>query len=434
MPRDLTDLMEHATSFAPPEPHRAEDITRLAAHRHRRRTTSVAAGLAVAVVLAGAVGYGVTRDHDRTPEPAAPYKHGQELTIADTVSAESMPGYRSVPWKIPSIERLTDKRLAPWHTYLDIDADGRLLVETVPPGDPEGETTVKVYDAPGATPTEARQPPPPGENLGEPVQWFPTMSDDSRLIWRPIVQASVKSDGYHVTDLSGGGDVFIHATALGPIGYGLSQVWVSGDRLWFLTVQRADNQGGIYYNLHTASLTHPADQTLVARQVVLADVRNGVAGWMAKDGNVFTENAQGGSAREVHVPYAPDCRMPQAAVLDVTSAFVVGPSSIALSERCRAGQKDEANELLAFDTSGQLLMHLSSVSVFSLSMGNGSLTFGGVPVSDGRFRLLHYDLRTGVLSSLPYSGTKSPEVAPQTAGDYLLWYDRAGGHEARLTG
>ena len=55
MPADLTDLMELATASAPPEPHTAADITRLAAHRQRRRTTSLAGGLALAVAVAAVV-------------------------------------------------------------------------------------------------------------------------------------------------------------------------------------------------------------------------------------------------------------------------------------------------------------------------------------------------------------------------------------------
>ena len=53
MPRDLTDLMERATTLAPPEPHAAADITRLAERRQRRRTTNIAIGSVLAVVVAG---------------------------------------------------------------------------------------------------------------------------------------------------------------------------------------------------------------------------------------------------------------------------------------------------------------------------------------------------------------------------------------------
>ncbi len=67
MPRNLTDLMEAAVSTAPPEPHHAADITRLAERRQRRRTTGIAGLAALAVVAAGGLGYGLTHDHATTP-------------------------------------------------------------------------------------------------------------------------------------------------------------------------------------------------------------------------------------------------------------------------------------------------------------------------------------------------------------------------------
>ena len=76
MPRNLTDLMEAAVSTAPPEPHQAADITRLAERRQRRRTTFVAGAAALAVVAVAGGAFGLTRGQGTTPEPAAPFKYG----------------------------------------------------------------------------------------------------------------------------------------------------------------------------------------------------------------------------------------------------------------------------------------------------------------------------------------------------------------------
>jgi hypothetical protein len=104
MPRNLTDLMESAVATAPPEPHLAADITRLAQRHQRRRTTFVAAGAALAVaVVAGAL-VGLAQNHSSTPEPADHYKHDQTIDLSSSVSASTLPGFHLEPWTIPSIQ------------------------------------------------------------------------------------------------------------------------------------------------------------------------------------------------------------------------------------------------------------------------------------------------------------------------------------------
>jgi hypothetical protein len=430
MPRDLTELMERATSAAPPETHHAADITHLAARRQRRRTSGVAAAVA-AVVLVGAAGYGVTRGRDSAPEPARHYKYGQELKPSDVVPAESLPGYRAVPWTVPSVERLTDPHLSPLMTYLGVDAQGRLLVESVPSRQPNGSMTVALYDAPGGAPTMVRPPPSPVGGSGQPIRWIPSFGGDDRLIWRPDVYLQNANGGYRVTDLAGGHDMFLPAKTLNISGYGLHQLWVSGDTAWFLTLVRGDDSGTLYYDLSTTSVSHPRKPTIVAHDVLLADVDDGLAGWLTADGRVFTEDATGGAAHEVPVPFADGCRMPPGAELDVSKAFAVGPSMVALTERCGSGSS-EADELVAFDPHGRLLMHLSGISAVSLSMGGSSLLFWAGEVGQDEIGLMHYDLATGVLSSLPFEEKQVSGPAPQAAGEYVLWYGRDGGHVARI--
>jgi hypothetical protein len=47
----------------------------------------------------------------------------------------------------------------------------------------------------------------------------------------------------------------------------------------------------------------------------------------------------------------------------------------------------------------------------------------------GTFR---YDLVTGTLARLDIAGKGRMLQAPRVAGDYVLWYDGAGGHVARF--
>jgi hypothetical protein len=196
MPRDLTDLMERATSFAPPEPDAAAEITSLAAQRQRRRTTGIAAGLAAAVLVAGSIGYGATRGHATTPEPATPYKYDQRLDISDAVPASTLAGYRLEPWTVPSVQRGLPHH-SPWPTYHDVDADGRMAVEDFPDG-ASRPPRMRLYDAPGAAPRVLRQPSAPPDYRGPALDWAPSFLGDGRLVWTaPVV------DGFHVTDLDG---------------------------------------------------------------------------------------------------------------------------------------------------------------------------------------------------------------------------------------
>src|SRR5262245_52736355 len=163
MPRDLTDLMERATSFAPPELHAADDITRLAQHAQRRRTTGLAAGLAVAVIAAAAIGYGTTRDRaDRDQQPISPYQTGVHQSLAKAVTADAAPGFTALDYGVPSYADL-GKDLQPAPRYADVDASGRLLVQNPTTDDANGTitltTTYQLLDGPGATPASVTAPP-----------------------------------------------------------------------------------------------------------------------------------------------------------------------------------------------------------------------------------------------------------------------------------
>ncbi|HEX4472692.1 MAG TPA: hypothetical protein VH085_12030, partial [Nocardioides sp.] len=212
MPRNLTDLMEQATSFAPPEPHAAADVTALAAARLRRRRGGVAGVVAVAVLVAGGLGYGVTRGHDTTPEPAARYKHGVTVGLSSAVPASFLPGYRPEPWTIPSVQHFTTGN-SDLSTYASVDAHGRLIVQNFPSDKPSGLVQVRVYDHPGASPSPLQVPPSPGKNGGTSISWVPSFTDDGRLLWSPNAPL-VDSGGaaFHVTDLVGGHDVAVHSS------------------------------------------------------------------------------------------------------------------------------------------------------------------------------------------------------------------------------
>jgi hypothetical protein len=91
MPRNLTDLMEAAVSAAPPEPHHASDIARLAERHQRRRTAFVAGATAVAGIAVAGGAFGLTRGRAATPEPADSFLHDQTVDASQAVAASSRP-------------------------------------------------------------------------------------------------------------------------------------------------------------------------------------------------------------------------------------------------------------------------------------------------------------------------------------------------------
>ncbi|HEX4688030.1 MAG TPA: hypothetical protein VH228_14720, partial [Nocardioides sp.] len=237
MPRDLTDLMERATTAPPPEPHDAATITHLAARQQRRRTTSIVAGLAVGLVAAGTLGYGVSRHDDTQPEPVGRFKYDQTVDLSSAVPASTLPGYHAVPWTVPSVQHFgssSDK--SPLPTYADIDAQGRLVVEDLPnghgPGEhPSGHYRARIYARPKQAPLPVQAPPsvPAGQH-----RWMPSFLDDGRLLW--MNGEPVGRSGFHVTDLDGGRDFFVKNSPAAPgMGNGVAG-WVAGDHYWYTVV------------------------------------------------------------------------------------------------------------------------------------------------------------------------------------------------------
>jgi hypothetical protein len=437
MPRDLTDLFEHAVRTAPPEPHHAGDITRRAERRQQRRTTILAAGTALVVVAVAGGAFGLTRGHDDTnPEPAAPYKHDQTVEASSAVPASRLPGYRLQPWTVPSVQHFT-RELAPLGTYQQIDAEGRLIVEDSPGGNPQGSLRIRLFDGPGQAPQALRQPPSPGSNSGRPISWIPSFLADGRLLWYPSqpVVGSTK-DGFHLTDLGGGNDVFVpgEVTVAHETTQDVTRPWVSGDRFWFTTYDSSTLEGGTSYSLDAASFS--GEVTKVADDVAVADVADGIVGWITTDGRLVTESATGGTAHTITVPLSPGCRMPSTADVENlgSQAIAISSSVIALSETCGRGN-DRRDEMLAFDLAGHLLVHVTGVSGFSPSLGHDDLVFRGLmPPSLNQVATFRYDLVTGTLVRLGALDDGSPLQYPQAAGDYVLWYDAKGGHVGEFTG
>jgi hypothetical protein len=436
MPRDLTDLMETATRVAPPEPHAAAEITRQADRSLRRRRTSLVGGLALVAVVAGVAGYGVTRHHDTTPEPATHFKHGQTVSGSDAVPASSLPGYQPEPWSLPSIQHLSNGD-APLATYRSVDADGRLIVQRYPGSRPQGRLQVQLYDRPGASPSSLQIPSSPGTNAGKPISWLPTFTGDGRLLWAPDLPI-VDNDkaAFHVTDLDGSHDLVVHsgftigklsfsgAPGVDPGGFGMS-----GGRYWFQTYDHnLPGLQGAAFTLYTASFG--GSLTKVADDVAAMAADDGRVAWVTTAGEVMTETSDDPSPHQVDVPLSAGCALtPTRDLQSGLGDLAVDRAVIALTERCGTG-RDADDELLAFDPGGRMLVHLTGVATSKLSLTRDAVLAEGLDVKTSDIDVLRYDLLTGRLARLgAVSRTGGP---PQGAGDYVLWYDTDGGHVARI--
>jgi len=429
MPRNLTDLMESAVSTAPPETHHASDITHLAERRQRRRTTFTAAGAALAVAVVAVVTVGLTQHRPASPEPVGRYLYGRSVDASSAVPASSLPGYRPEPWGIPSVQHLGPGR-GPASTYLQVDAQGRLIVQDWPSG-PDGVRRTRIFDGPGQGPRAVQQPPSPGSNAGTPIVWLPSFLDDGRLLWHTSLPTTRPgSTGFHLTDLNGGHDVFVHSDFRHGISAG--QPWIAGDRMWF-TAYDGGTVEGTTHSLYTASFSGPL--TKVASHVAVAQVADGRVVWVTTDGHLVTEKAAGGPQQDVSVPLTEGCRMTSTLDLQNTQQPVaVSDSVIALTETC--GPKNDARqELLAFDWSGRLLVHVTGLYSFNPSLGHDALVFQGlVPSGYQKEASFRYDLVTGTLAALSPVATYRSLQYPQAAGRYVLWYDENGGHVGEFTG
>jgi hypothetical protein len=435
MPRDLTELMERATSAAPPETHHAADITHLAARRQRRRTSGIAAGVAAVVLVAGAAGYGVTRSHDSAPEPADSYRYDQNIKLADAVPASSLPGYRLEPWALPSVaDYPTVSGPQTTATYRDVDAEGRLLVMDHPSSDLHAPPRIRLYDGPEEQPRILPQPPTLGSASKHRPDWLPSFQGDQRLIWTSNGQLGISAPGaFHVTDLDGGHDRLVgeslelghgRGSVTGNPGEDGNNVW--GDRYWFTVFDHGlPHFGGTAFTLYRA--TFAGDLTEVSKDVAVLAVGDGRVGWITTKGQLVTVSAAGGTPHAVDVPLDPGCTLSINAMQTLSPMFAVSGSAITVAEQCGRG-KSTTYTLLGFDPSGRRLVRVTGTLPVSVSIVGDSVLFqGGV---DGIYR---YDFVTGTLVKLGSVAKRElGTIGPRGAGDYVLWYDRDGGHVARI--
>jgi hypothetical protein len=438
MPRDLTDLMESAVASAPPESHHAADITRLAERHQRRRTTFVAGAAALALVAATGGVVALTRGGpDSTPEPVSGYRYDQKVALSAAVPASTLPGYRVVPYTLPSVQRFGHD-FGPLPTYQQIDAQGRLIVEDFPSGDPRDAGRVRLYDGPGLAPRPLQQPPSPGTNSGHPLTWLPSFLDDGGLIWRAPGLVRSQDEGFRLTDLDGGHDRFVRTgfhvgNAFFDGTPGANATSVVGDRVWFLVYDHnLPHFQGSANTLYTA--TFSGSLTKVADDVAVMSANDGMVAWVTTSGEVITESAQGGGQHHVDVPLTPGCRLPSPEVLQSLGVreLAVNRSLIALAESCGSG-KGHDQDLLLFDQAGRLLVHVTGLLAINPTFGADDLVFQGLVLPGnhalGTFR---YDLLTGTLARLDGAGKGRVLQDSRAAGRYVLWYDPSGGHVAQF--
>lgn len=428
MPRDLSELMEQAVSSAPPEKYHAGEITRAAERAQRRRTTWVAASAAAAVVIVAGVTVGLTQHHPTKPEPAhRPYLYGRTVDLSAAVPASSLPGYRDVPFSIPSVQRL-GKQTYPNPTYREVDASGHLIVTRFV--DPTTSRST-LFDVTGRAVTPAA-PSLPGKPAVPDPSTFSFYEGD-RLLW------PTKS-GFYLTDLQGREPVYVNSRLRyknlvfgGTPGSPAGDAQASSDSLWATFYDHADPKTGtIFHDLYRA--TFSGQVTEVAHDVAVFHVADGMAGWVTTNSQVVVGNAGGGSQRPVKVPLDRGCTVSPTAMLQTSHPFVVTSSVVAITERCGSGKK-QVDQLLAFDLEGHRLVTLTGLQTYQIASAGRTLLVAGLTPGSLSTQLLRYDLTTGSLARLIAPTTKRLlQQQPQGAGGYLLWYDATAGHVAYLPG
>jgi hypothetical protein len=449
MPRDLTDLMERATSSAPPEPHLAADITRLAARRQRRRTTNLAIGSTLAVVVAGVLGYGVTRGHPSTPEPAAPeppvtYRYGQHQTLSDAVSSSGDPDFRTLDYGLPSVIPGQGSMRA-MGRYHSIDAEGRLIVLDAKYSSPlVGSFSYQLAEGPDGPVREIPQPPLELMNkIGHDLQWDVEPTGDGRLLWHAAGTDFDAEDGIlaELTDLDGsqlrslGADISqipIHTATGIPT---VSQLWVDGDAA-YASVQTRDN-GSLKSpvqldTLYTYPLSDHADVTPASAHDVLGiDQSHGTAVWVNADATrVYAEDLSTGAQHVVPVPIDKGCQIPspQSFFGGVNALLRTNGDLVALTEYC-----GRTARIVVTDLTGRLVTEVDpgpKGALYAMALGERTLTFGSV---NGRARWYADDLETGSVVALGQGNYQDVNNLPSSAGDYVLWYDSTGGHVGEFT-
>lgn len=428
MPSNLTDLMEQSVRTAPPEPHLAADITALAQRHQRRRTTGMAGLAALAVVVAGGLGYGLTRNHEVSPQPAERFKLDQTVGVSQVVPASSLPGYALQPWTIPSVQRFGSGTTPIIGTYHSIDSAGRLLVVDSPHGNPlQGPLRARLFDTPGGAAQPLQAPASSETTGGVTNSWLPEFYGADHLLWRPSAGLRGSQNGFHITDLQGGHDEFVPATfRVGNAKIFANADDVTGRSMWIPVPVQSVSKSGQTVSDDIYRATFSGTVTKVATGVSALDVGPGMAGWVNTHGQVFVQSDAGAAPRQVPVPLDPGCRMLPTSRLQSPGFFAVTSSAVAISELCGSGER-ATEPLLAFDLSGRLLARITGGLAFNLSFAGNTLLF------EANESLLRYDLVTGTLSRLnPPKPSRSLEQA-QGAGSFVLWY-ADGGHVARIPG
>jgi hypothetical protein len=440
MPRDLTDLMESATSFAPPEPHDADAITRLAVQRQRRRTTSLVGGVALAVVVAGAAGYGAAHGHESTPEPLGPYRYGQHPTLADAVTSAHAPWFRTFDYGVPSVLPGAHDR-GPVAEYLDVDAQGRLAAMQAhwSADGQELSATYQVVDGPGG---HVHQVPEPSTGLPRGAVPPVSFTSDGRLLWG-VSDGNGSAIFAAVTDRDGQDPVAMGRTMAGvpgktgPLPHSKVDVWFDGGRVWFSALTKDDFPGhNEWISLFSFDPAHPSVLRAEKPQnVSTIDVAGGEAVWL--DGStVRAEDLATGDVRVVGVPIDAGCHAP--AVSEFSGGLVTGYLTtdgdlLSLLEECQ-----NSWHVVVTDFAGRVVADVDSGPgkwVFRPTLTGDILGLGGGGFRKGTGPSYSYalDLRTGRFVRIGRPQRIGLPANIAASGRYVLWYDRAGGHVGELT-
>jgi hypothetical protein len=324
--------------------------------------------------------------------------------------------------------------LGPNSVYREVDTQGRLItVEFVRSGQRGGED-VSLYDAPGQAPRPLVVPPSPGVNGTSRISWIPSFYGKGRLIWSTSApNVSSAKEGFHVTDLSGGHDQFVHSSfTVGQESFDASADDATDGSMWATVYKAADvKTGTTTFVLYRG--TFSGDVEKLADDVAVLDVGDGIAGWVTTSGQVYVQDPSGAAPRHVDVPVDPGCAVSPASWLENTATFVVSRSAVAIAEHCGSG-KSPMDQLLVFDLSGRPLVRVTGLTASNFSFAGDALLFLGVEPGSSDIETLRYDLVTGRLARLTAASPKRGIQDPQGAGDYVLWYDAAGGHVGRIPG
>jgi hypothetical protein len=441
MPSNLTDLMERAVASAPPEPHLAHDITRLAQSRQRRRTTFVAAGAALAAVAVTGVVVGFTRGgRDSTPEPVAPpVRMNQHQHLSEAQPADQAQDFRGLDYPVASADGDVSTQTAV-AIYTDLDAEGRLLVVGREAGGPTAPRQYRLVEGP-AGPVESPTVPPitafPLNKVTINDGWSTSFTDDQRILWRHT-NFAVPGNliDAQVTDLDGSHTVTVRRN-LSDIkadtpsgGASLGDLWPEGERVWFsaTTQQHATpkSEGVPRLSLFSFDPAHPANvRPEAARGVLAIDVSGHEAVWITAD-KAVAEDLTTRHQHDVPIPLGQGCTLPpeQAFTSNDLNLLQTNGALLAVVEYC-----GETQHILVSDLSGRLVTDLElggGTSAYGLGLGDRALTFHGV--SNGHSHWYVDNLASGHLLALGHGDQALSQQEATAAGPYVLWYDKAGGH------